>query len=121
MIVLEKIEKDEISLACLSTCSHPFYELYDLANTYVSELTKVVETLNCVLSDTELNDTMKNPKLLGIERNRKLQKFITGIKSVIITVTHAFKDIDGNAVYVEDQSLSLSLSDTLQLSLLQSQ
>ena len=78
------------------------YKFGNLTASSESELTKTVDTLNSVLGDTELNDAMKNIKLLGIERNKKQEQFITGVKSIITTATYALKNVEGKCRICRD-------------------
>jgi hypothetical protein len=67
-----------------------------------SDLEAMVDTLNSILNDAKLSEAMKSLELLKAERGKKLEQFITGIKSIIIAATYEFKGVEGKCRVCRD-------------------
>lgn len=68
---------------------------YNLESSSRSDLEKIAEILNSLLTDVKLNDAMKNFGWKKAETARKLKQFRDGLKSIISTAEYGFKGIDG--------------------------
>lgn len=103
--IIETTESRPAHIASLHLPKEPRVyscEFFGLTASSARDLVKTVETLNSVLSDAELNGAMKNLKRLRIERNRKQEQFITGIKYIITAATYEFKGIEGKCRVCRD-------------------
>lgn len=74
----------------------PYYRHFHyLENSSESNLKKIAEILNSLLTDVKLNDAVKNLEWKKAETAKKLKQFRDGLKSIISTAEYGFKGIDG--------------------------